>query len=1636
MNRSLLLRPALLALVCALLAFALDAAAEHAAARPARRAADKLTQGSLRVPDASGRLGRECPLKHTAVRAEVSGFISRVTVTQEFENPFEDKIEAVYVFPLPQGAAVDDMTMLVGGRVIRARIMRREEAQAAYRQARARGHVATLLDQERPNIFTQSVANILPGQSVKVTISYVETLRYEAGTYEWSFPMVVAERYTPSGGGAEGPPAVVHPEGSEGDERQDAAAAQPQQSSGGLTQEASGAQDAGAGTAGAARTDAPPEGMRAGHDISVEVSIDAGVPLEAVASGTHEVEVERRGGAGALVRLKGGAAIPNKDFVLKYDVAGGRVEDALLTHASSRGRFFTLILQPPERPAPAQIVPKELVFVLDTSGSMSGFPLEKAKETMRLALEGLNPQDTFNLITFAGDTHVLFPRPVPATRANLSKAKKFLDSRRGDGGTEMMKAIRAALADTDSADHVRVVCFMTDGDVGNDFEIIAEVQKHPKARVFSMGFSSAPNRFLLDKMAEYGRGEVEYVGDSDPGSAAARRFHERVRDPLLTDVAIEWEGLAVSDVYPKNVPDLFGAKPVVVVGRYAGGANGRIRLRGRTAGGDFVREVAVTLPDAEARHDVLATLWARRRVDELMGRDMAGMQTGTPAGTLREEITRLGLDFRLLTQFTSFVAVEDAVVTDGGEPRRVDVPAEEPSKAAPAAAPAQGAAVAAGGSALPPGFAGVQETVTVLSSLPVQVNYSSTLNSTVQMRSVEELPINGRSALSLATLAPGSAPSAGGGNGLSFNGQRPRSNSLVVDGVSADVDVTPAGRGAGASLSAAAPGLAAGGGANGAAPAAAAQEMTVRTEHVEPQYGRTTGAQVNVVTRSGTNAAHGSAFGYFGHESLDANDWFANREGVGRRPRRFADFGGTLGGPLKKDQTFFFTSYEGQRARRPAFSVTEVPGLAARVAAPEAVRPFLEAFPVPTGPARADGFAEFAAGYTTPARLDVFGLRIDHNRNTDLTLNARYAAAGSRAEARGAGGASLNTLERVRSLAQTLTGGLNYVVTPETVAEVRANYSRVSARGSRLLDAFGGAVVPDADTASGALLTEPGGSFVFDLGGRGASLARAAEAATIQRQLNLVGSLNRVSGEHTYKLGGDYRRLSPVVGLRASERDFYFAGVAGALTSTAARAGEFTHAGPSRPVFEDLAAYAQDEWRPARRLTLNYGLRWELAPAPHAGGGTTRPLAVTQAEDPSRLAPAAQGTPLWRTTWLNFAPRAGLAYQLSDAAGRELSVRAGFGLFYDTGRDESGRAFADSYPFKVGGAAFDVPFAVGGAATLPAGARLASPLSAFDPGLKLPYTLRWNVSVERGLGRGQSLTAGYVGAAGRRLLLTRTLTDPSPDFSLVRLTTNGGASDYHSARLQFRRNLRRGLEAVAAYTWAKSLDDFSEDTPALALLRGDEARAERGPSDFDVRHTAAGFVSYELPAPFEGGAWGALSRGWALDAVFNARSARPLNVVYGFPLSYGLGFLRPDLAGGAPLYVADGDAPGGWRVNPAAFVLPGVAQQGRQGTLGRNALRGFPFYRLDAALRREFKLGDEVKLQLRAEAFNLLNHPNFEDPVATLAFGSLRAPRPDAYFGRSLSAGGAGWAAQGGGFGPAYGEGGARTVQLSLRLTF
>ncbi|MCC6153636.1 MAG: VWA domain-containing protein, partial [Candidatus Hydrogenedentes bacterium] len=454
-----------------------------------------LPGGCVVVPPKDGRPEGQCPLEHTDVRAEVSGFVARVTLTQRFGNPYSEPIEAVYTFPMSDRAAVDTMLMKVGNRVIRGNIKEREEAQKIYQQARDAGKTASLLDQERPNIFTQSVANILPGENIEITVSYVEYLKYEEGEYEFSFPMVVGPRYIPG----------------------NTDTARPAPVDGGLGKKAGPESTDQVPDAGRVNAPITPEGTRAGHDISLSVKVDAGLPLQEIHSELHEVDVQTNGSV-ATVSLKNNKEIPNRDFILKYKVAGQNIGDAVLSHAGAKGGFFSVVLHPPARVTAQQATPKEMIFVIDCSGSMSGFPIETAKATMKRCIEGMNPNDTFNLVTFAGGLGYCFDKVVPNTPQNIKKALEYLSNLEGGGGTEMMPAINAALGGPHDPERLRVVCMMTDAYIGNDFQILDAIQKNAKdTRVFSFGIGNSVNRFLIDGMARAGRGEAEVVSLESDG---------------------------------------------------------------------------------------------------------------------------------------------------------------------------------------------------------------------------------------------------------------------------------------------------------------------------------------------------------------------------------------------------------------------------------------------------------------------------------------------------------------------------------------------------------------------------------------------------------------------------------------------------------------------------------------------------------------------------------------------------------------------------------------------------------------------------------------------------------------------------------------------------------------------------------------------------------------------------------------------------------------------------------------------------------------------------------------------------------------------------------------------------------------
>lgn len=611
-----------------------------------------ITRGRLDVLGPYGVSSQSCPLKHTDVTVDVSGYVARVTVRQQFHNPFQGKIEAMYVFPLSQNAAVDRMTMKVGERLIEGEIKGRNAARKIYESAKAAGKVAGLLDQQRPNIFRQSVANIEPGERIDITISYSETLDWLDGDYHFDFPMVVGPRYMPGAPADEAAVGWSPPT----DQVPNADLISPK---------------------------IPPEGSRAGHDISITVHLNAGLPIRRIESKQHAVTVEYPAGdkSRAVVTLKKNSIIPNKDFVLVYQTASNEIGNLLLAHSDKRGKFFTLVIQPPKRVTVDKIVPKEIIFVIDKSGSMCGFPIETAKKAMRMCIEGLYPRDTFNMITFAGGVGRCFPQPVPNTDENRRVALQYLDDLEGSGGTEMMDAIHACLTDQNDPRRVRIVCFMTDGYVGNDMAIIDAAKQHAgAARVFVFGIGKSVNRYLLDEMARAGRGEVQYVLSKGEAIGAAERFHERVRTPVLTDIQIDFGNLPVEDVYPDQLPDLFSTKPLVIKGRYAKSAGGTITLRGKTGQGKFKRKIEAELPGKESRNEVLAPLWARAKVNHLMRQNLPGIQRGQPDPAIQEEILGLGLRYQLLTQFTSFVAVEHKRTTEDGPLTVVGVPVEMPAK--------------------------------------------------------------------------------------------------------------------------------------------------------------------------------------------------------------------------------------------------------------------------------------------------------------------------------------------------------------------------------------------------------------------------------------------------------------------------------------------------------------------------------------------------------------------------------------------------------------------------------------------------------------------------------------------------------------------------------------------------------------------------------------------------------------------------------------------------------------------------------------------------------------------------------------------------------------------------------------------
>nr|MCU0518069.1 after-VIT domain-containing protein [Oscillatoria sp. Prado101] len=581
------------------------------------------------------------PLKHTEVKAKIAGNLSRVEVTQSFENPFKDPLEAIYVFPLPDEAAVDDMEIKIGDRIIKGDIKRREEAQKIYEQALREGRTAGLLEQERDNIFTQSLANIKPGEQIVVTIRYTDSLKFEGGNYEFVFPMVVGPRYIPGS---------------------------PTDRPGGNTDRVPDAE----------RITPPvlPPGTRSGHDIGVTVDIDAGVPVTEVRSPSHKIRTDRTGNL-VRVALAPEDTIPNKDLILRYQVADDTTRATVLTQADSRGGHFAVYLIPAVEYKTSEIVPKDVVFLMDTSGSQAGDPLVKSKELMRKFINGLNPNDTFTIIDFANTAQQLSPAPLPNTPANRQKAMAYINSLDAKGGTELLNGMRAVLNFPPAKEgRLRSVVLLTDGYIGNENEVIAEVQRglKPGNRLYCFGTGSSVNRFLLNRLAEVGRGTAQVIRQNEPTQEVTERFFRQINNPVLADVRVSWQGAGGQpDIYPGAAPDLFASQPLVLFGRKQDRTGGQLKITGVAAGGKRY-EKTLKVDFSGAGNPAIASLWGRWRIKDLMSQ-MFGNETKSGV----EALTDTALSYRLLSQYTAFVAVSEEVrVSPDGTRQRVQVPVELP----------------------------------------------------------------------------------------------------------------------------------------------------------------------------------------------------------------------------------------------------------------------------------------------------------------------------------------------------------------------------------------------------------------------------------------------------------------------------------------------------------------------------------------------------------------------------------------------------------------------------------------------------------------------------------------------------------------------------------------------------------------------------------------------------------------------------------------------------------------------------------------------------------------------------------------------------------------------------------------------
>lgn len=573
------------------------------------------------------------PLKGTEVRTNINGTIADTYVTQTYANEGEHPINASYVFPASTKASVHGMKMEIGNQVVTAVIKEKEEAKQEYEEAKSEGKSASLLEEKRSNVFTMDVANIMPGDTIRIELHYTELVESSEGVCEFVFPTVVGPRYA----------GEVDPEDAEDGDWVESPYLE--------------------------------EGVSLDSSYDIMVNLSAGVPITDLSCKTHEVNVEYAKNSEAKVTLSNPQDFAgDRDFILRYQMTGEEVSSGLMLYEGEEENYFLLTMQPPKRYEPEELLPREYIFVLDVSGSMSGYPLDTAKELMRRMVSNLREQDCFNLFLFSDIVSEMSLESVAATEENMDCAAELIDMQDGGGGTELAEALKRVVATPKQPDMARNVVVITDGYIYDEEEVFDLIREHlGESSFFSFGIGSSVNRSMMEGIADAGMGEAFIVTEEEEAEETADRFRTYIEAPILTDIQVSFDGFDVYDTEPSAIPTLFAQKPILVFGKWRGEATGNIQITGKTGSNDYTQTIDVSLSESSENHQAIRYLWARKRLNMLTAYGHARDDEKT-----KEEIIAIGLAHNMVTPYTSFVAVLDTIRNPEGESTDVDQPSPLP----------------------------------------------------------------------------------------------------------------------------------------------------------------------------------------------------------------------------------------------------------------------------------------------------------------------------------------------------------------------------------------------------------------------------------------------------------------------------------------------------------------------------------------------------------------------------------------------------------------------------------------------------------------------------------------------------------------------------------------------------------------------------------------------------------------------------------------------------------------------------------------------------------------------------------------------------------------------------------------------